>query len=120
MQSKQCIVTIDCRSIRDFASFHSVFAAAFAFPAFYGRNMDAWLDCMSTLDTDFSGFRIELGQVVILKLEHAKSLQSHAPEVWHELIECSAFVNQRRTENGQSAIIELSWASGPLQPLRNS
>jgi RNAse (barnase) inhibitor barstar len=30
------------------ASFHEAFASALGFPSWYGRNMDAWIDCMSS------------------------------------------------------------------------
>jgi hypothetical protein len=49
------IVRIDAREISDFATFHTVFARTFAFPDFYGRNMDAWIDCMSNLDDSETG-----------------------------------------------------------------
>ena len=40
-------VQIDGSAISDWNSFHDIFAAAFGFPAFYGRNMNAWIDCMT-------------------------------------------------------------------------
>ncbi|MGC8001097.1 barstar family protein, partial [Salmonella enterica] len=33
--------------ITDWDSFHTESAAAFGFPDFYGRSMDAWVDCLS-------------------------------------------------------------------------
>jgi RNAse (barnase) inhibitor barstar len=44
------VVRLDCDRITDWESFHAVFAEVFGFPSFYGRNMDAWIDCMSYLD----------------------------------------------------------------------
>jgi hypothetical protein len=44
------IVTIPADRITDWESFHSVFKQALGFPDFYGRNMDAWNDCMTYLD----------------------------------------------------------------------
>ena len=35
-------IHIDTARIKDWDSFHNVFAEAFGFPGFYGRNMDAW------------------------------------------------------------------------------
>jgi RNAse (barnase) inhibitor barstar len=49
------IVRIDTTKIRDWASFHEVFSEAFGFPDFYGRNMDAWIDCMTSLDDPAAG-----------------------------------------------------------------
>jgi hypothetical protein len=43
------VVMLDTRRILDWNTFHDVFAEAFGFPDFYGRNMNAWIDCMSSL-----------------------------------------------------------------------
>ncbi|WP_306016584.1 barstar family protein [Oceanicaulis sp. MMSF_3324] len=32
--------------LRDWASFHEACAKKFGFPDYYGRNRDAWIDCM--------------------------------------------------------------------------
>ncbi|WP_206361205.1 barstar family protein, partial [Pseudomonas viridiflava] len=37
----------DANLISDWQTFHNVFAEQFGFPVFYGRNMDAWVDCLS-------------------------------------------------------------------------
>ncbi len=109
MGGGQRVVAIDCRRILDRSSFHDVFAEAFGFPEFYGRNMDAWIDCMTNLDSEFSRVRIETGEILVLRLDHASALKSGAPELWNDLVECSAFVNHRRLDSGESAILALSW-----------
>ncbi|WP_161883865.1 barstar family protein [Deinococcus alpinitundrae] len=43
-------VTLDTSRIRDWESFHDVSVQTFGFPDFYGRNMDAWIDCLTYLD----------------------------------------------------------------------
>jgi RNAse (barnase) inhibitor barstar len=45
------LVKLDTRRIRDWDTFHDLFAEVFGFPGFYGRNMDAWIDCMTWLET---------------------------------------------------------------------
>ena len=40
--ARAVLVRIDTKRIRDWASFHDVFAEALGFPDFYGRNMVAW------------------------------------------------------------------------------
>ena len=40
------LVEIDTARITDWGTFHDVFAEAFGFPDFCGRNMDAWIDCI--------------------------------------------------------------------------
>lgn len=109
MKNGQHIVTVDCRFIRDYPSFHSVFAAAFGFPAFYGRNLDAWIDCMSNLDSDFSRVRTNSGGVVVLQLLNAEDLRARLPDLFSALLDCAAFVNARRLEKNESAILALAW-----------
>ena len=48
-------VSIDCAIIHDCNSFHDEFARVFGFPSFYGRNMNAWIDCMTSLDEPEDG-----------------------------------------------------------------
>ena len=43
-------VFVDTIEITDWPSFHRVFSQIFGFPAFYGNNMDALIDCLSYLD----------------------------------------------------------------------
>jgi len=42
-------VQIDGSKIKNWDSFHDLFAEVLGFPGFYGRNMDAWNDCMTYL-----------------------------------------------------------------------
>ena len=54
---------VDGSRIHDWASFNRTFA----FPDFYGRNMDAWIDCMSSLDepsAQLTGIHCERGKVL--------------------------------------------------------
>lgn len=44
------LVAIPADLIVGWESFHDVFAETLGFPAFYGRNMDAWIDCMTSAD----------------------------------------------------------------------
>jgi len=58
---------VDGSRIHDWASFHDEFNRTFAFPDFYGRNMDAWIDCMSSLDepsAQLTGIHCERGKVL--------------------------------------------------------
>jgi hypothetical protein len=49
------VITIAADQITDWDSFHSVFQATLGFPEFYGRNMDAWIDCMTYVDDPSGG-----------------------------------------------------------------
>lgn len=106
------IVKLDCRRIRDWDSFHDVFAEIFGFPSFYGRNMNAWIDCMTDLDdpgTRMSAVSVQPGNVLILQLEEVDDFAARCPELYIALVDSSAFVNWRRVEQGQSAVLALSY-----------
>lgn len=102
------LVRIDAVRIRDWDTFHDVFEAAFGFPGFYGRNMNAWINCMAHLDEPGAGMTKVHGSAsdpVVVRLDNSDSLPS---EIREELVTCAAFVNRRRTESGDPAILVLA------------
>jgi RNAse (barnase) inhibitor barstar len=106
------LVRIDGRRITDADAFHSVFAEAFGFPDFYGRNMDAWIDCMTSVDEPSAGLslvNVAVGEFLVLQVDHADLMKATARKQFDDLVECSAFVNRRRLERGQSAVLALSF-----------
>jgi len=106
------LVKLDTRRITDWDTFHDVFAEVFGFPAFYGRNMNAWIDCMTWLDdpsAEMSKVHAPPGGVVVLELEHVDGFTSRCPEQYGALVECAAFVNWRKIEVGEPAILALSF-----------
>lgn len=103
------LVRIDCDRITDDGSLHDTFSDAFGFPGFYGRNMDAWIDCMTRLDEDMSDVRIDQGQVVTLQLDNYRNFKQRCPELLDQIIECGAVVNWRRLEVGARAILVMSF-----------
>lgn len=47
-------IKINSSDISDWDSFHNVFSKAFDFPDYYGRNMNAWIDCMDEFTTELT------------------------------------------------------------------
>lgn len=106
------LVEIDCGRIHDWGAFHDVFAETFGFPSFYGRNMDAWIDCMTYLDDPGAGMTavsVEPGTILILQLGAVEDFVARCPELYTALVDGAAFVNRRRVEQGRSAVIALSY-----------
>jgi len=107
------VVRIDTHRIRDWESFHDVFAAAFGFPDFYGRNMNAWIDCMSHLggppEHAMTGVVAPPGGVVTICLTDADEFAARCPEQFAALVECAAFVNWRLVEGGEPAVLALAY-----------
>jgi hypothetical protein len=105
-------VSIDCAKIWNWESLHDEFAAGFGFPDFYGRNMDAWIDCMTSLDNPDDGMtriHAEKGKVLTMRLENVARFREQHPDLYAAIIESAAFVNWRRIEAGEVAILALSF-----------
>jgi len=112
------IMTIDARQIEDWASFHDLFHEAMGFPDFYGRDMNAWIDCMTHLDETDGGLtsvHAPSGGVLALHIEHAGDLANRCPEIYDAIVECSAFVNYRRIVVGEEPVLALSCFRGEAQ-----
>jgi hypothetical protein len=106
-------ISVDAGRIRDWDSFHDTFAETFGFPSFYGRNMNAWNDCMTYLDEPDAGMtslHVASGDIVVLCLSAVADFKNRCPEIYDALIECSSFVNYRRIERGASAVLAFSFA----------
>jgi hypothetical protein len=104
------IIKIPVDQINDWDSFHSVFQSTLGFPDFYGRNMDAWNDCMTYVDDPPSGMTsvsVREGEVLVLRIDGAPDFRHRCPEQSEALVECSAFVNFRRMERGAAPVIAL-------------
>ena len=67
---------------------------------------------MTSLDdpsAELSRVHAPPGGVVVLQLEHVDNLIDRCPEQYGTLIECAAFVNWRRIELGEPAVLALSF-----------
>jgi RNAse (barnase) inhibitor barstar len=104
------LVTIPTHLITDWGSFHDVFAVVLGFPSFYGRNMNAWIDCMTACDEPQEMMltrAIDPGGLLTLQLDDAADFAARCPEQFKALIECTAFVNYRRVESGGKPVLSL-------------
>src|SRR5262245_40122190 len=106
------LVIINGAAIRDWASFHDVFAAALGFPAFYRRNMNAWIDCLpSAADADAGMVAVPVpaGAVLTIQIDNVSEFAATCPEQYGAVVECTAFVNWRRLERGYGPVLALSF-----------
>ncbi len=105
-------VRIDGATITDWASFHDAFAEALGFPSFYGRNMNAWIDCLSYLDEPgacMTRVHVKRGECLGLVVDGIGELRARAREQYDALIEGAAFVNWRRIEQGEPPVLALAF-----------
>lgn len=103
-------VTLPTADIFDFDSFHTAFARTIGFPDFYGRNMDAWVDCMTCVDDPAAGMTsitVAKGEQLTLEIPGSMALRGRALDVFEALLECTAAVNERFVANGDRPIVAL-------------
>jgi len=107
------IVDIPTGEITDWPSFHGVFAAQLGFPEFYGRNMDAWVDCLTSADEDDGMLSVTVapGEVLTLRLLGAADFKRRCPDIFDAVVGCAAAVNERRIERGGTAVLALSYCA---------
>ncbi|MBA4489267.1 barstar family protein [Paracoccus sp. S1E-3] len=106
------LVTIDGDAIPSWQAFHDTFSTKLGFPDFYGRNMDAWIDCMSSLgdaDGGLTSVHLAPGEVLTIRVTDQKALQDRHPDIWAGLVDGAAFVNWRAIESGNRALIALAY-----------
>lgn len=102
------IVRINGDRLTTWTAFHDTFAAAFGFPSHYGRNLDAWIDLMTWLDDgspDVSVHASASDPMVI----HVDNVDAMPAEIYEALVDCTAFVNWRRLEAGDPAVLLLAF-----------
>jgi RNAse (barnase) inhibitor barstar len=106
-------INIDCAHIYDIESLHTLFAKTMGFPPFYGRNMNAWIDCMGSLDCpedSMTTVHVKPNQTLTLQLLNTADFKKRCPDLFDTIIDCCAFVNWRRVENGNfSPLIALAY-----------
>jgi hypothetical protein len=104
------VITISANLISDWPTFHAVFAEALGFPSFYGANMDAWVDCLTYADdreAQMTAKSVRPGELLTLQIGDAADFAARCPDQFRVLLECTAFVNYRRQERGQSPVLSL-------------
>ena len=103
------IVDVDMSTIKDWDTFHDTFATTLGFPDFYGRNMNAWIACLTYEDDGMSAFPVASGEVLTLRLQDCKEFRLRCPEIYEGLIDAAAFVNWRRIDVGDMSILTLAF-----------
>jgi RNAse (barnase) inhibitor barstar len=106
-------IRLDASKFLSWKTFHSYFQRKFGFPDFYGKNINAWIDCMGDLDKPEYGMvkniSIRKGQCVVFKINNIDDLKSQAHDIYMVIIECSASINSERMRNGELPLIFLSF-----------
>ena len=96
---------IDGAAIVDWESFHDEFQRQLGFFDGYGRNMDAWNDCMRDMYTNgeyesLTKFDLNDGDTFTLIVTNAAQWKKNAPDVYSAFEDCSTFCNSERVHFG--------------------
>lgn len=95
--------------ILNWDTFHTESITAFGFPEFYGRNLDAWVDCLSYLrdDDGMSKFKLKDNEVLTIEITHSDKIKAHAPELLDDLAMCVDLMNERYEDYGETPALKL-------------
>ncbi len=106
------IVDISGNELIGEAAFHDSFQRILGFFAGYGRNMNAWIDCMGYLrepSAKMTKLHVGASETLTIMVRDYEALRDGAPKQWADLIECTAIVNLREVENGEVPILALAF-----------
>ncbi|MDP1726190.1 MAG: barstar family protein [Bacteroidota bacterium] len=104
-------ISINADLITDWNSFHDIFKMTLGFPDFYGRNMNAWIDCMTDIDTPENGMTkvwIKKTDTLVIEIRNSESFKERCNDIYTALLECAAFVNYRKIESNEQAMIAIA------------
>ncbi|MBV1874269.1 MAG: barstar family protein [Gammaproteobacteria bacterium] len=93
---------INGASIQDWESFHNEFQKKLGFFEGYGRNLDAWIDCMSDLYTNgeyesLTKYNLNEGDKLILNVLNVEVWREVSPDTFEAFIDCCVAANAERT-----------------------
>lgn len=96
-------IRLSTDKITDWPSFHQVFAETMDFPAEYGRNLDAWVECMGQVMT-------RPGELLVVELPNVDRFKTRCPEQFVALLNRTAEVNAQYANAGHEAAVALVFA----------
>lgn len=96
--------------ISSWDDFHDASRFAFGFPDFYGRNNNAWIDCLSYLDEGdgMSAFTLGRDETLEVLLVGYYEFSERHPDIALGITQLFAAVNSRYSERGDFLRLRLS------------
>ncbi|MBD3626306.1 MAG: barstar family protein [Rhodobacteraceae bacterium] len=107
-------VEIDAGDLATWPDFQAAFARARGFPDFCGRDMNAWIDCLTAVDDADAGLstvNVSRGDILTVMPKNYRQFRSAAPGIPEALNECTALVNWRPIETGEPPVLALACRS---------
>jgi len=103
-------VIIDFTKITDLETFHAAFNETMGFPHFDGHNLDAWIDCMSSIDDVDAGrssVTISPDESLEMIIIGTESALKNCPKVFNAFLEGTASVNQSFLKKRSKTILKV-------------
>jgi RNAse (barnase) inhibitor barstar len=95
-------IRLSTDKINDWPSFHQVFAETMDFPSEYGRNLDAWVECMQQAATP--------DELLVVELPDVEHFKARCPEQFVALLNRTVEVNAQYASAGREAAVALVFA----------
>ncbi len=105
-------ITIDTNKITNWETFHNIFKTIMGFPEFYGNNMDAWVDCMTSLrspEDRMTTVTLDKEEILVIELTNVDDFKKSCFDQYQAILESSAFVNYRFSSKNLLPVIALSF-----------
>lgn len=102
------VTRIHVEQIVDWPTFHDVVAADLDFPDYYGRNPDAFFDCVWDLARDAEALRPARGPLTI-DLGDIAAFRARCPEQFHLIVDAIAAMNDASLAKGRQPRLFLAY-----------
>ena len=102
-------VHFDGACISGWETFHNQSVVVFGFPDFYGRNLNAWIDCLTYVreGDGMSRFKLAPQAPLVIEVANSQAFREAVPEIFAAFIDCVAFVNRRQKEAGEKPAVQI-------------
>ena len=108
--SRMALVEIPASGIVDWESFHDTLAEALRFPDYYGRNGNAFLDCLrDILDGRDVPRTLGPGESLTIDLGELGDLRARCPEQLAALVDWTSWANGEQIDLGNEGRVVLAF-----------
>lgn len=111
--TKNHVIHLDLSQVKNWDTFHEMFKRELGFPDYYGKNMDAWIECIGDIhgDVGMTNLSLPYDTGLTLCFTHARFFKYKHPNIYKAIRECTDFANKSYIEHDYpgAAQIELKF-----------
>jgi hypothetical protein len=114
------VVAIPLEAVHDWDSFDDVFAKALRFPSYYGRNANAFIDCLSDIaeGRDVPPLLAE-GEILTIDLGDLGDFGERCPEQLAALFDWVAWVNTESIDHDRAPRLVIAYRDQAFRRMRS-